>query len=90
MQTFGYLQQPADLHEGLQAEFLYAEDAIIDGIKSIQRFGGLHESGILDEKTIQLMNSPRCGNKDIQSGSDRRKRYIIGADNWKKRKLTYL
>lgn len=89
MQTYGYLKQPNDLHEGLQAEFLYAEDAIIDGIRQIQRFGGIEPTGILNDATIKLMSSPRCGVKDIQSASERRKRYIIGAENWKKRKITY-
>jgi hypothetical protein len=90
MQTFGYLDNPKDdAPEGLIAESLYAENAIVEGIKNVQRFGGLHPSGVIDEATIQLMNSPRCGVKDITSEKERRKRYIVGSKNWKKKKITY-
>lgn len=90
MQKYGYLEAPNSFQEGLQVEFLYAENSIIDGIKNIQKFGSLEQTGIVDENTIKLMNSPRCGTKDIESHQKRRKRYIIGAQNWKKRQLTYL
>lgn len=90
MQTFGYLEEPKTNSEGLTAEFLYAEDAIINGIKNIQKYGGLETSGVLDEKTINLLSSPRCGVKDVQTAGERQKRYIIGSKNWKKRQITYL
>jgi matrix metalloproteinase-24 (membrane-inserted) len=90
MQTYGYLEQPADTNEGLKAEFLYAESAIVDGVKKIQEYGGLPVTGVVDEDTIQLMRSPRCGVKDVESRRDRAKRYVIGSKNWKKRKITYL
>jgi hypothetical protein len=90
MQTFGYLEEPSTMTEGLQAEFLYAENAIEDGIKHIQKFGALEETGVLDEKTIKLMSSPRCGVKDVMSGREREKRFIIGSKNWEKRQITYL
>lgn len=90
MQTFGYLQEPTVDTEGLKAEFLYAEDAVVQGIKNIQRFGNLQATGVLDEETVSLLSSPRCGVKDVTTESERRKRYIIGSKNWKKRQITYL
>jgi Putative peptidoglycan binding domain len=90
MQTFGYLQEPAMESEGLTADFLYAESAISDGIKNIQKFGGIETTGILDEKTIKLLSAPRCGVKDVLNVKERRKRYIIGSKNWGKRQITYL
>jgi hypothetical protein len=91
MQTFGYLQEPdPNNSEGLVAEFLYAEDSVIQGIKNIQKFGAVEETGILDEKTIKLFSTPRCGVKDIVDEKTRRKRYIIGSKNWGKRQITYL
>ena len=90
MQKFGYLEAPANLNEGLQAEFLYSENSLIEGVKNIQKFGGLEQTGIVDEKTIKLMSSPRCGVKDIENYRERRKRYVIGGKNWKKRKISYL
>lgn len=90
MQTFGYLEEPKTDSEGLRAEFLYAEDAVINGIKNIQKYGGIRETGVLDEQTISLLNAPRCGVKDVQTKKERQKRYIIGSNNWKKRQITYL
>lgn len=89
MQTFGYLEEPSAVSEGLEAGFLYAEDAIAEGIKNIQKFGGLQATGVLDEKTIKLFSTPRCGVKDV-TNEERRKRYIIGSKNWQKRQITYL
>lgn len=90
MQTFGYLQEPAAETEGLRAEFLYAESAVVRGIKNIQKFGGISTTGVLDEETMKLLSAPRCGVKDVMSESERRKRYIIGSKNWQKRQITYL
>lgn len=46
MQRFGYLEK------GLpDAEALYSELAISDAIKTVQKFGGIPETGYLDEAT---------------------------------------
>lgn len=90
MQTFGYLQEPTVDSEGLKAEFLYAEDAVVQGIRNIQKFGALSETGVLDDKTVELLSAPRCGVKDVTNERERRKRYIIGSKNWEKRQITYL
>lgn len=89
MQTFGYLEDPKTDSEGLKAEFLYAEDAVVTGIKNIQKYGGLSPTGVLDEQTIKLLSAPRCGVKDVQNEKERQKRFIIGSKNWKKRQITY-
>jgi murein L,D-transpeptidase YcbB/YkuD len=78
------------MNEGLVAESLYAENAIVEGIKNVQRFGGLNPSGVMDEKTIKLLSAPRCGVKDVLNSHERRKRFIIGSKNWGKRQITYL
>lgn len=90
MQTYGYLSRPSEEAEGLLAESLYAESAISDGIKMIQKFGGLAETGQLNKDTIKLFSAPRCGVKDVFTSSERQKRYVIGAKNWGKRQITYL
>ncbi|KAG5669082.1 hypothetical protein PVAND_016981 [Polypedilum vanderplanki] len=90
MQNFGYLDSPdINAPEGLLAESLYAENAIVEGIKNLQRFGGLEPNGIVDGPTMELLNTPRCGVKDILNDHERKKRYIIGSKNWKKKKITY-
>lgn len=91
MQTYGYLQEPTvDSAEGLQAEFLYAEEAVVQGIKNIQKFGNVEVTGVLDEDTIKLFSAQRCGVKDVLSSKERQRRYIIGSKNWGKRQITYL
>jgi len=89
MQNFGYLEKPqSNEPNGLTAEFLYGENAIIDGIKNIQKFGGIAETGRLDRETIKLFSAPRCGVKDLDPHS-RNKRYIVGSKGWDKRGMTY-
>jgi len=89
MQKYGYLDNPADMREGLVAESLYAENAIVEGIKNVQRFGKIYPSGVMDDETVKLMSAPRCGVKDVLSSKERRKRFVVGAKNWEKRKITY-
>ena len=45
---------------------------------------------------IQLLHKPRCGNKDKAKASTsshaqkkRVKRFIVGSEGWKKRRITY-
>ena len=63
----------------------YTDDEITNGIKSFQNSFGLKISGELNEETMKVMESPRCGFSD--KGADnafrmtvhvhRRKRYAI-------------
>lgn len=48
MRTYGYLANPSD------SEALFNDDAIIDAIKLVQKYAALNETGILDERTIQV------------------------------------
>lgn len=89
MRTFGYIDSTSQSAD-LKAEALYKEDFIIDGIRSIQKYGALQQTGILDENTIKLLSAPRCGVKDVNYSQFRNKRYIIGSKSWQKRKITYL
>ena len=62
-------------------------------ISGVQRFGGIPVTGQLDQATLQLMTTPRCGNPDggeVSIGSrKRRKRYVIGGEGWKRRNLSF-
>ncbi|XP_058812024.1 matrix metalloproteinase-2-like [Topomyia yanbarensis] len=87
MRRFGYLEKGPN-----QAEALYSEEAVVEAIKNIQHYGALPETGQLDQRTIQLMSSPRCGVVDLghhQENSIRHRRYVIGSESWRKRKITY-
>ncbi|RZC33595.1 matrix metalloproteinase-25, partial [Asbolus verrucosus] len=80
---FGYVEED-DGSSGA----LYTEKGISDTIKTVQRFGAIEETGILDNATLKLMSSPRCGVPDIIRGK-RIKRFNLGSKGWNKRKITY-
>ncbi|XP_055523786.1 matrix metalloproteinase-2-like isoform X2 [Wyeomyia smithii] len=87
MRRYGYLEKGPN-----QAEALYSEEAVVEAIKNIQRYGALPETGQLDHDTIKLMSSPRCGVKDFTENHDhsaRQRRFVIGSESWRKRKITY-
>ena len=35
-----------------------------ESLKKMQRFAGIEETGYLDDETVKMMVSPRCGVKD--------------------------
>jgi len=57
---YGYLPRA---EEG--KSFLMTDDGVKNAIKQMQKYGGLNQTGIIDEKTLELMNSPRCGVPDV-------------------------
>ncbi|XP_036319533.1 matrix metalloproteinase-2-like [Rhagoletis pomonella] len=61
MRRFGYLEpNPSD------SESLYHESAIVEAIKNVQKYGGLNQTGKLDNETLELFIKPRCGVPDIE------------------------
>lgn len=118
LQRFGYLESRQDTN----SEALIREEAVIDAVRTMQRFGGISPTGQMDNDTLQVSNNPfsnnqsncyesncpvgryikllvtpRCGNKDVDLDNDerseshrRRKRFVIGAPGWNKRRITYL
>ncbi|XP_033231407.1 matrix metalloproteinase-2-like isoform X2 [Belonocnema kinseyi] len=83
MKMFGYLPSNE------RSESLYKENALVDAIKNLQKFGNIPMSGRIDNETSKLMKTPRCGVADIQLKGSRRKRYIVGSEGWKKGEVTY-
>ncbi|RZF40485.1 hypothetical protein LSTR_LSTR000364 [Laodelphax striatellus] len=83
MKKFGYLRSDSD---GPQA--LIDPNSMSDALKNVQSFGGIPETGILDEATIKLMQTPRCGVPDILP-SNRKKREIPWTNGWNKAVITY-
>ncbi|KAI6235323.1 Macrophage metalloelastase [Aphelenchoides besseyi] len=45
-------------------------------IRSFQDMIGMKQTGILDDETYDEMNQPRCGNSDVSSTNERRKRFV--------------
>ena len=58
---------------------LLSRDGLRDYIREFQSFAGLPQTGNLDEKTVELMKTPRCGVKDIvgKGATARKKRYAL-------------
>ncbi|XP_015923695.1 matrix metalloproteinase-17 isoform X2 [Parasteatoda tepidariorum] len=85
MKRFGYIKSggPND------ADALITVEGFKEAILQMQRFGGLPETGEMDEATINLTKAARCGVPDIIVTNRRKKRFIIGSDAWKKKQLTY-
>ncbi|XP_063226016.1 matrix metalloproteinase-2-like [Bacillus rossius redtenbacheri] len=86
MKQFGYLAAGAP-----DTEALYSEQAMQDAVRTMQRFGGLQETGKLDTDTLKLISAQRCGVPDVARSADRprQKRYIVGSQGWRKRNVTY-
>ncbi|KAE8278185.1 Matrix metalloproteinase-17 [Larimichthys crocea] len=59
LMKYGYLPPPDPSTGQLQAW-----TAVTNAVKSMQRFAGLKDSGVVDEETMALMNSPRCSLPD--------------------------
>ncbi|KAJ8245858.1 hypothetical protein GJAV_G00261060 [Gymnothorax javanicus] len=88
LSRYGYLPPP-DSHTGK----LQTWEGIEKGIRQMQRFAGLKETGMLDKETLALMATPRCSLPDIVGPEDmlkkRRKRYALSGLRWDKMDLTW-
>ncbi|XP_040579940.1 matrix metalloproteinase-25 [Lepeophtheirus salmonis] len=87
--NYGYLSTPPP-----DSETLYTEESISNALLKVQEFGAIEQTGKFDEATRKLLTTPRCGNPDLINGESvgvkkRRKRYIIGSEGWKTRRITY-
>ncbi|KAG9465722.1 hypothetical protein GDO78_017846 [Eleutherodactylus coqui] len=84
---YGYLPPP-DPYSAQQQTL----DGLREAVKTMQKFAGLKETGILDKETIAMMHKPRCSLPDIiPSGYQRhrRKRYAVSGSVWQKRDLSW-
>ncbi|GIZ00638.1 stromelysin-1 [Caerostris extrusa] len=86
LHKFGYLED-----NGYRVGALVGPETISSAIKDFQRFAGINQTGTLDNDTLTMMNTPRCGVKDKIGSSAfarRRKRYAF-ASKWRTTDLTY-
>ncbi|CAN9509079.1 unnamed protein product [Ophioblennius macclurei] len=90
LSRYGYLPPPDPRTGKLQTK-----DGIENAIRVMQRFGGVTETGVLDDETLKLMSTPRCSLPDIVGRDDmlrkrrRRKRYALSGLKWHKTDLTW-
>ncbi|XP_051276869.1 matrix metalloproteinase-17b [Dicentrarchus labrax] len=90
---YGYLP-PSDPSTGQ----LQAWTAVTDAVRAMQRFGGLKDTGVVDEETMALMNSPRCSLPDQdepsrllanQEGRNMRRRRRRAISMWTRRNINW-
>lgn len=88
LMKYGYMDIE---REDAKSAPLLSRDGLRDYIREFQAFAGLPQTGDLDEKTVELMKTPRCGVKDIvgKGATARKKRYALQGSRWKVRTLTY-
>ena len=48
--------------------FLITHSGLSSALKQMQKFGGLEQTGVLDEATLKLIKTPRCGVPDLIDG----------------------
>ncbi|XP_059905770.1 matrix metalloproteinase-17-like [Gadus macrocephalus] len=87
LSKFGYLPPPDPVTGQLQTQ-----EALTNAIKAMQKFGGLTETGVLDQATLGLMQTPRCSLPDVSEpdGTTGRSRRSLKPQNkWTKRHLSW-
>lgn len=84
LSQYGYLSRPSFRSGGL-IDVNTWEKAISD----FQDFAGLEITGELDDETLRLMTSPRCGVRDHIGTDERSKRYALQGSRWKVKNLSY-
>jgi len=60
LSRFGYLGSP-----GSGQAALLTGEGVTAALKQFQRFGGINVTGKLDQQTVELMGTPRCGVPDV-------------------------
>ena len=73
---YGYMDGQ---REGEKSAPLLSRDGLKDYVREFQAFAGLPQTGELDQDTVELMKTPRCGVKDIvgRGSTTRKKRYAL-------------
>ncbi|XP_070571969.1 matrix metalloproteinase-19-like [Ptychodera flava] len=78
----------------------YDPNSMVSAIKNFQRMADIPQTGLIDDKTMAMMQAPRCGVVDVEGTnkmgvkktkfkSKRSKRYAIQGYKWSKTDLTY-
>jgi hypothetical protein len=65
---------------------LRTTEEVREGLKQFQLYAGIPMTGVVDDKTMEMMALPRCGMPDFgrSDRTKRRKRYAIQGTKWNK------
>lgn len=81
---FGYMNRSTD-----GAGALRTEQSVREAIRDLQQFSGLPVTGRLDDATLKLLRTPRCGLPDVVNPIHRKKRFTIQGQRWIYTNLTW-
>ncbi|XP_054168178.1 collagenase 3-like [Oppia nitens] len=82
---FGYLPKSTK-----NSANLISDEQLKDAIRAMQSFANLRPTGLLDNKTIELMKRKRCGVPDVFISNGRRvRRYSLQGSKWDKTNLSW-
>ena len=87
---FGYINK-ADIPGGGGSKL--DSPVVVKAIKNVQRFGGLSVTGNLNDETLKLLNTDRCGESDpigkldaaANAGNLTAGRYYLQGTVWRKK-----
>ncbi|KAK4337377.1 hypothetical protein RND71_043334 [Anisodus tanguticus] len=82
LKKYGYIAETSGLAK------MSNHDTLSAAIARFQNLAGLNQTGKLNELTMKMMFSPRCGNRDFNVGI-RVKRFVLEGSRWKRFELTY-
>ena len=89
--AFGYLPKASSSRKS----FLLDKSGFVSALRQLQKFAGLEETGVVDDKTLEILKVPRCSLPDIIEHQQdyypkpRKKRYAVQGSRWRKKILSY-
>ncbi|KAK6644656.1 hypothetical protein RUM43_000924 [Polyplax serrata] len=87
MSRYGYL--PPNINNQRSASIVTNEE-FSKGLRDLQNFFRLNATGVLDEPTVKLLRTPRCGVPDKVYGTNLRyRRYAHEGGQWTSSKVDY-
>jgi len=85
LKKFGYVRENRGMN------LIGNRESFSKYLKEMQRNAGIEETGELDSDTVRLMNTPRCGVKDVHHQTDGKlpNRYALLGSKWNTNFPTY-
>lgn len=79
VKQYGYLRES---HE-------HGLESLQGAIRNMQSFAGLQETGEINEETLKMTRTSRCGLADVEDGDTKDKRFVFSLKKWLNSTITY-